>query len=258
MMSLACMSFSRLLSITQPNFARHHGVCIVAVLIAFSVVYSAFWSLCPLLGWGRYDLEPYKTSCTLQWDQPDTTFVTASFIGCLALPALVMCVSYSHITVLALATAARRRRWSKPDSAALTWSRQEVRLVKLTVAMCSVFLLNWCPYVVLAMLKAYRPGVHIPVQLTPLPALAAKCSHLVDPILYCLLNKKFRRLFPRFVTKRKVAESGRDNTNPNVALQHMLQKRVGGGDRWLEPESLNVSLSTGGDKTPVTVTTTFP
>ena len=39
------------------------------VLITLAVIYanSAIWSIGPILGWGSYGLEPYGTSCTLDW-----------------------------------------------------------------------------------------------------------------------------------------------------------------------------------------------
>ena len=39
------------------------------VLVTLVVIYanSAIWSIGPILGWGSYGLEPYGTSCTLDW-----------------------------------------------------------------------------------------------------------------------------------------------------------------------------------------------
>ncbi|XP_076452191.1 visual pigment-like receptor peropsin [Babylonia areolata] len=213
MTCLACMSVSRLLCVARPTFARAHGRKTAGALLTFSSLNAVFWASCPLLGWGRYGLEPYRTSCTLQWDHPDLSYVTASFLGCLALPALLMAVSYGHVTRLALAAGRRRRQWGHAASAAAapqqqqhqhqqqrvhaSWSAKEMRLFKLTILMCSVFLLAWAPYSVFALLSAYARSLRVPLALTPLAALAAKSSHLLDPVIYCALNSRFRRLFPR-------------------------------------------------------------
>ncbi|KAK7494090.1 hypothetical protein BaRGS_00014748, partial [Batillaria attramentaria] len=197
MMTLACMSLSRLLSITQPNTARNHGTMIATTLILFTVLYASFWSICPLIGWGSYDLEPYHTSCTLKWDYPDRSFVTATFIGCLALPASIMSLSYGYITLVAFRTRKRQRRWGQRTGETKSWGKQEMRLFKLTVAMCTVFVVVWSPYAIFAMIHAYATSVRIPAEFSPLPALIAKTSHVIDPILYCAFNKKFRRFIPR-------------------------------------------------------------
>ncbi|XP_025092469.1 opsin-5-like isoform X2 [Pomacea canaliculata] len=207
MMTLACMSFSRLLSVTRPSTARHRGKCLTFTFLIFAILYAIFWSTCPLLGWGRYDLEPYRTSCTLQWDFPDSSFVTASFIGCLAVPAGVMCVSYGQITALAWQTGKNQRRWNQRKSDK-TLNKQELRLLKMTVAMCTVFIVVWTPYAISAMIKSYSRTVHIPIPLTAVPAMAAKCSHVIDPILYFTLNKRFRRFLPGLNKKECTIETG--------------------------------------------------
>ncbi|KAL8579736.1 hypothetical protein ACOMHN_064590 [Nucella lapillus] len=213
----------------SPNFltrtGRTHGTKVTASLLTFSLFNAVFWASCPLFGWGRYDLEPYKTSCTLQWDYPDTSYVTACFVGCLALPALLMMVSYGHITRLALATGRRRRQWALKNSQQKvheSWSSQEMRLFKLTITMCTVFVLVWTPYSVFAMLTAYTQTLSIPLAATPFAALAAKCSHVMDPMIYCAMNNKFRRFFPTLNRRRrgrreKAGEEGEITTS--VPLQ---------------------------------------
>ena len=88
--------------------------------------------------------------------------------------------------------------------------------------MCSIFLLNWSPYVVFAMITAYSQTIRIPVQITPFPAIAAKCSHVVDPILYCALNRKFRRFFTKSLLRNDPQGcTGVENTN-TVLLRRVL------------------------------------
>ncbi|GFO09903.1 melanopsin, partial [Plakobranchus ocellatus] len=65
MMTLAMMSLNRLLIITNANFARRYGKFIAFSLLSLSFLFALFWSVSPMLGWGEYGPEPYKTSCTL-------------------------------------------------------------------------------------------------------------------------------------------------------------------------------------------------
>ena len=49
----------------RPGFwitVRNTRIC-----IALIYAYSGIWALLPFLGWGGYNVEPYGTSCTLEW-----------------------------------------------------------------------------------------------------------------------------------------------------------------------------------------------
>ncbi|XP_059145654.1 opsin-5-like, partial [Physella acuta] len=193
MMTLAVMSLSRLLVITNSNFARSHARSITLTLMLSSVAFSLFWAVCPILGWGEYGPEPYRTSCTLIWDEPDKSFVTASFVGCLAIPAAIMCYSYFRILCIALRTRHRRLQWAPRSQEIKIWEKKELRLLKMTLLMCSTFMLCWTPYAVVAMIKSYAGQLHLPPAATALPALAAKTSHVIDPLIYCGMNRNFSR-----------------------------------------------------------------
>ncbi|XP_070181298.1 rhodopsin, GQ-coupled-like [Littorina saxatilis] len=39
----------------------------VACSIAAALTYALCWSVCPFLGWGRFSLEPFATSCSIDW-----------------------------------------------------------------------------------------------------------------------------------------------------------------------------------------------
>nr|BBH84662.2 opsin-5B [Ambigolimax valentianus] len=196
MITLAAMSLSRLFIITQPDFARQHSNKMAVCLIGFTLLYALFWAACPFLGWGQYGPEPYKTSCTLVWDQPDQTFVTAAFIGCLAIPAATMCYSYYRILHLAIRTRHERLKWSSRSCETRVWEKKEMRLLKITIIMCASFMVCWTPYSVVAMLKAYSSNIHLSPSLSVLPALAAKTSHIIDPVIYCGMNRNFNRIIP--------------------------------------------------------------
>nr|BDI63181.1 opsin-5B [Peronia verruculata] len=222
MMTLAVMSLSRLLVVTNSNFTRHHDRTIAAVLIVFSLSFALFWALCPLLGWGEYGPEPYKTSCTLVWDEPDKSFVTASFIGCLAVPAGIMCYSYMRILCLALKTRHKRLKWAPQRNDLRVWQKKEMRLLKVTLLMCCTFMLCWTPYAVVAMIKSYSYHLHLPTAVSVIPALAAKTSHVLDPLIYCGTNKNFSRYIPNIF--KKPSEYEAEQTTLSIPLKNIMVK----------------------------------
>ena len=73
--------------------------------------------------------------------------------------------------------------------------------------MCVTFLLFWTPYAVVAMIKAYASHIHLPVEVSVVPALAAKTSHVADPLIYCALNRNFSQHMPLLF--RKMSKGGR-------------------------------------------------
>lgn len=94
----------------------------------------------------------------------------------------------------------------------------------MTVTMCSVFILVWSPYAIVAMIRAYNSNIHIPIELSTLPALTAKTSHVLDPILYCALNRKFRRFVP-FQFKHESSDpqcTQQGNVSTTLALNNLL------------------------------------
>ncbi|XP_023223955.1 visual pigment-like receptor peropsin isoform X1 [Centruroides sculpturatus] len=60
-------------------------------------IYALFWSVMPLLGWGRYNLEPSLTTCTIDWRHNDTSyksFLSTYFIFGYVIPCIIIATSY--------------------------------------------------------------------------------------------------------------------------------------------------------------------
>ncbi|KAK3777938.1 hypothetical protein RRG08_050326 [Elysia crispata] len=219
MMTLAMMSLNRLIIITHANFARRHGKLIAFCLLGVALAFALFWSLSPVLGWGEYGPEPYKTSCTLVWETPEKSYVTASFVTCLALPALIMFYSYGKIVYLAALMRHKRLKWANKAQEKKLWEKKEIRLLKITGVMCFTFLLFWTPYAVVAMIKSYANHVHVPVAWSVVPALAAKTSHVIDPLIYCALNRNFSQHIPLLFKSKSSKLSEREFTTQSIPLK---------------------------------------
>lgn len=63
--------------------------------------------------------------------------------------------------------------------------------------MCWGFLISWMPYAVVSMWTAYGDASKLPVRLTVIAVLLAKTSTVVNPVIYFLLNNKFRPMMIR-------------------------------------------------------------
>ncbi|GFO09907.1 opsin-5-like [Plakobranchus ocellatus] len=85
--------------------------------------------------------------------------------------------------------------------------------------MCISFLLFWTPYAIVAMIKSYASHVQLPVALSVVPALAAKTSHVVDPLIYCALNRNFNQHIPLFFKHKNSKLSEREFTTQSIPLK---------------------------------------
>lgn len=89
--------------------------------------------------------------------------------------------------------------------------------LQITFIMCASFMLCWTPYAVVAMMKAYYSHLHLSTSLSAFPALAAKTSHVIDPIIYCGLNKNFSRIIPEVFKKSQ--EIDREQLTTSLPLK---------------------------------------
>ncbi|GFR76616.1 opsin-5 [Elysia marginata] len=118
-----------------------------------------------------------------------------------------MICCYGKIVYLAAVMRHRRRKWSARTQEWKLWEKNELRLLKVTGIMCATFLLFWMPYAVVAMIKAYASHIHLPIEVSIIPALAAKTSHVADPLIYCALNRNFSQHMPLLC--RKMSKGGK-------------------------------------------------
>ncbi|XP_076080013.1 opsin-5-like [Mytilus galloprovincialis] len=151
--------------------------------------YASFWALLPIFRVGAYGPEPYGTSCTLAW-KGYPVFVTFFLFGCVLLPVVIMNLSYAKI--IWTSKMAQRRVSVEARKSGPALKKRDAFLIKMTFCMCVAFVGLWCPYAVVSLWTAYGGEGEVPVRLTLFAVLLAKLSTVVNPILYFMLNKKFR------------------------------------------------------------------
>uniref|UniRef100_A0A3B5LE98 G-protein coupled receptors family 1 profile domain-containing protein n=1 Tax=Xiphophorus couchianus TaxID=32473 RepID=A0A3B5LE98_9TELE len=183
LVSLSLLSFERYamtLSGSQLNSSHYRRA---RLSVAFSWLYSLAWTLPPLLGWSSYGPEGPGTVCSVQWRRRSVTarsYIICLFVFCLLLPLLLMFFCYGRI-LLAVRGAAGINR-----------SQAEGRILLMVVAMVTGYLLCWTPYAVMAMLASFgRPGA-VPPAAALIPALLAKTSTVLNPVICVLLNNQVR------------------------------------------------------------------
>ncbi|XP_050410195.2 opsin-5 [Patella vulgata] len=210
MATLAVMAFVRYLTVCKPSSVKLMTWCHVCLSIVCIHLYAFLWAVFPFLGWGRYDVEPYGISCTIDWKNPSTSFAVATFIFCLGVPVVIMTTTYGLLIKISREISRKMQKWNSED---IVWTKQELYLFKMTMIMCGFFLLAWMPYAIVNILCVMIPNLHIPHRLSVIPALCAKASHTINPIIYFLNNKKLRAFSPSLPCLR-----GKKNTEASKCL----------------------------------------
>ncbi|XP_062591798.1 opsin-5-like isoform X1 [Saccostrea cucullata] len=194
--TLALMSFSRYIHVCKSSKSSSLSKYTNFFIIG-SYVYACLWASLPLLGWGQYGVEPYGTSCTLKWTA-NKGFVTLMLILCIVFPVIVMkfCYGGVYLYLRRHCKAFRTVRSKTGDNI----RKREEYLIKMAFMMCCAFMVTWTPYAVVSFWAAYGEAKNIPLRLTLASVLVAKTSTIWNPVIYFILNKKFKphiRLFLR-------------------------------------------------------------
>ncbi|XP_060064186.1 rhodopsin, GQ-coupled-like [Ylistrum balloti] len=189
----------------QLPWYKKTSVRTVLLFVVFSWLYSAFWSIAPLLGWGRYILEGSQASCTFDFISQQTryrSFSISLMTGCFFIPLVIIFVCYisiflkvalhereidqltmTHNSKLYFPNISRERRKQK----------REFKTAKIAFGIILVFCFSWLPYAVFAMIGSFGGDLQL---VTPLAVsvigLCAKIATAVNPILYALIHPKYR------------------------------------------------------------------
>lgn len=73
----------------------------------------------------------------------------------------------------------RRRRW-------------QMKLLRLTATAIAAFMLSWSPYCLVSMISIFRGNNVLASGEAEVPALMAKASAIYNPIVYTVMNRRFR------------------------------------------------------------------
>ncbi|XP_062394533.1 rhodopsin-like [Sardina pilchardus] len=141
---------------------RHASLSIVLVWI-----YTIFWGLLPVFGFGSYGPEPYATSCTINWwsmksSLNDRIYIFLIMSLCFGVPTFIIITSYIAIMVTVYRSS---RTLASIPSSTVTHSSKELRLTKIAAVVCSSFLVAWMPYAIVSLYSALtakeEPGEYV-------------------------------------------------------------------------------------------------
>nr|WCQ76389.1 ultraviolet sensitive opsin 2 [Capnodis tenebrionis] len=201
-MSNACIAYDRYHTIANPlegKLTRTKAL----VMIIFIWAYTIPWAIMPLLEvWGRFVPEGFLTQCTFDYlmDTFDNhMFVAVLFTFSYVIPMSLIIYYYSQIVSHVVNHEKTLREQAKKmnvDSLRSNQQQQnqsaEIRIAKVAITICFLFVASWTPYAVLAMIGAFGDQSLLTPGFAMVPACTCKIVACVDPYVYALSHPRYR------------------------------------------------------------------
>ncbi|XP_069125653.1 melanopsin-like [Argopecten irradians] len=248
--TLTLIAIERSIVIVHLPWYKRTSVRTVLLFAGFSWIYSAFWAISPLLGWGRYIMEGSHVSCTFDFisKQPRyRSFSIALMTGCFFIPLIIIFVCYISIFLKVAFHEREIDQFKLEQNSKLCFpnisrerrkQKREFKTAKIVFGIILVFCFSWLPYAVVAMIGCFDGNIE---HITPLSisviGLCAKIATAVNPILYALIHPKYRgkvskdmRIGMSFVFKKvnhphsRISQSITNDSNEDLRLNTFSRK----------------------------------
>ena len=189
-MNLALISLNRYFAVIKKNSQLMFKKKNALLLIAFSWVYPALFSIAPIYGWAKYEYRPGKLICTLQFSESISYTLT---LMCFAIftPFAIMC--YSTYKIL------KEVRLSRTRIACSTGVAQQRRKyeTRISIMLTSIIVFFFIFYSPSSIVNLIQLGIGndytTPYRIDAWSVIMAMFNHANNPIIYCILNPNFRR-----------------------------------------------------------------
>ncbi|EFX70796.1 hypothetical protein DAPPUDRAFT_346935 [Daphnia pulex] len=199
-MSLATVAVDRYLVISQPlNVNRKSTRTRAYLTTCFIWLYSAIFASLPLFGIGKYVPEGYLTSCSFDYlsnNVKTRSFILAFFLAAWLFPFCIITTCYTAIVWYVR----KARIELNHQQAAITNCKRgwrqcniEVVIAKIVVVLVAMWMISWTPYAFVALLGISGTQTRLTPGMTMFPALFAKFSACVNPIIYTLTHPKIKK-----------------------------------------------------------------
>ncbi|XP_048853167.1 visual pigment-like receptor peropsin [Brienomyrus brachyistius] len=188
---LTVVAIDRYLTICRADIGQKMNTCSYTLMILAAWTNALFWASMPVVGWASYAPDPTGATCTINWRNNDSSFVSYTMAVVLVnflIPLLAMLYCYYNVSV----SMKRYISSNHLDVTNLDWSDQ-VDVTKMSIVMILMFLVAWSPYAIVCLWASFGDPRTIPATMAIIAPLFAKSSTFYNPCIYVIANKKFRR-----------------------------------------------------------------
>uniref|UniRef100_W5N199 Visual pigment-like receptor peropsin n=1 Tax=Lepisosteus oculatus TaxID=7918 RepID=W5N199_LEPOC len=214
---LTVVAIDRYFTICRPDIGQQMTSHTYASLIGAAWINAIFWSTMPILGWASYAPDPTGATCTVNWRNNDSSFVsyTMSVIAVnFVIPLLVMFYCYYNVSH----TMKRYTSSNCLENINMDWSDQ-LAVTKMSIVMIVMFLVAWSPYSIVCLWASFGDPQRIPAPMAIIAPLFAKSSTFYNPCIYVIANKKFRRAIMAMIRCQTRQEITINNLMPMTISQ---------------------------------------
>ncbi|XP_063067842.1 teleost multiple tissue opsin 2a [Engraulis encrasicolus] len=229
LISLAILSYDRYSTLTVCN-KRSPDYRKPLLAVAGSWLYSLVWTVPPLLGWSSYGLEGAGVGCSVTWRSNTVgshSYIICLFIFCLGIPVLVMVYCYGRL-LYAVKQVGRIRKSSA--------RRREYHILFMVITTVICYLICWMPYGVVAMMATFGPRNSVTPVTSVIPAILAKSSTVINPVIYIFMNKQFYKCFLILLGVKHSALENGNTSMPSKTTAIPLNRRVYNNAQTATPE----------------------
>ena len=211
LLSLALISLNRYFSVVKTSWKRFFTIRSTTASAFIAWFLSSLHASAPLFGWSVYEYRPGKLMCTLQFSRSYSFTVTTMVLAigfpfgtiCYSTRKIIKHIKQSNARVTKSSVMAERKR------------KEENRISWMLLSVIFCFLIFYSPASVLNFVQmGYGNDYRLPFRLDAWSVILAMFNHANNPIIYCILNKNFRKGFGAVCSakKRNLNRSGFEPT----------------------------------------------
>ena len=215
LMHLAAASYERYVAVVFPLTSPKTVTFQKAIRMSVAAcLYAMFWSVMPLCGWSRFELEGVGTSCSVRWkshDKIDVSYNVCIILFCFIFPVCLISFSYFKCCKEIVSLTRRAKStWGKSSSFTRKSLEIERKILALFGAMTVAFLVAWTPYAVVSLISMIAGSDAISDVVSSIPAYTAKSSACYNPIIYVFLYKRLRKQI-YFMLRRRPSRTSKQS-----------------------------------------------
>ncbi|XP_072021943.1 histamine H2 receptor-like [Amphiura filiformis] len=213
-------------------------------------IQSMIISVCPLLGWSEYIYIRNEYLCTANWGYEISYTITLSVI-CFLVPFIVMVYSYVRIFIVARRHSRQitaltaflqchqnnhrdttSERNNNPRSSLFRGStkrhfKKDAKSAFMLLVVIGAFVACWVPHgVTMYSFIIDSMDDDLPDFVYTTTTLLAMSNSMLNPILYGLLNRPYRRAFKKILCSRSTRIQNRQSTETHSDNARRLQRRT--------------------------------